>query len=162
MTGWRSARVEAARSALSRGDLGAVHRFATTLVAENSDDAEGHFLLGIAESNAGLIRPGIRHLGRAVVLDPQGEYRAHLAKLFTLLRQDGDAATMLRDAEQALPAVAPSRDTMGCVYARLGDHAAALIHFAEELRHEQSTAPHRDNQAEIGRDVGRDRVCKYV
>lgn len=155
MTGMRSARVEAARSALSRGDLGAVHRFATTLVAENSDDAEGHFLLGIAESNAGRIRPGIRHLGRAVVLDPQGEYRAHLAKLFTLLRQDGDAATMLRDAEQALPADALSRDTMGCVYARLGDHAAALIHFAEAVRLEPSNAAYRYNQAVTLNFLGR-------
>ena len=37
------------------------------------------------------------------MLDPQGEYRAQLAKLFTLVRRDGDAAATLRDAEQALP-----------------------------------------------------------
>jgi len=71
---------------------------------------------------------------RAILLDPQGEYRAQLAKLFTLARRDGDAAAALRDAEQALPTDALSRDTMGCVYARLGDHAAALPHFAEAVR----------------------------
>lgn len=147
MSGMRSARVEAARSALSRDDLGATHRLATTLVAENPKDAEGHFLLGIAESNGGSIRSGILHLSRAVALDPQGEYRAHLAKLFTLVRQDGDAAAMLRDAERAPPADALSRDTMGCVYARLGDHSAALIHFAEAVRLDPRNTGYRYNQA---------------
>lgn len=151
----RSARVEAARSALSRGDLGAAHRFATTLLTENPEDAEGYFLLGIAESGAGRIRPGIRHLGQAVALDPQGEYRAHLAKLFTLVRQDGDAAVMLRGAEQALPADALSRDTMGCVYARLGDHAAALIHFSEAVRIEPGNVAYRYNQAVTLNFLGR-------
>lgn len=155
MTALRSARVEAARSALSRGDLGATHRFATTLVAENPEDAEGHFLLGIAESNAGRIQSGIRHLGQAVAFDPQGEYRAHLAKLFTLVRQDGDAAVMLRDAEHAPPADALSRDTMGCVYARLGDHAAALVHFAEAVRLEPRNSGYRYNHAVTLNFLGR-------
>jgi tetratricopeptide (TPR) repeat protein len=143
----RSARIEAARSALSRGDLGATHRFAAALVKDNSEDAEGHFLLGVAHSNAGRIRSGIGHLGRAVALDPQGEYRAHLAKLFILVRRDGDAAVMLCEAEQALPADALSRDTMGCAYARLGDHAAALVHFAEAVRVEPRNTGYRFNLA---------------
>ncbi len=147
MTGMRSARVEAARSALSRGDLGSAQRFGLTLVADNPDDAEGHFILGIAESSVGRIRSGIRHIGQAVARDPQGEYRAQLAKLFTLVRQDGDAAAMLRDAEQALPADALSRDTMGCVYARLGDHAAASVHFAAAVQLEPLNTEYRYNQA---------------
>lgn len=155
MTGMRSARVEAARCALARGDPGAAHRFATALVAEDPEDAEGHFLLGISESNAGRIRPGIRHMGRAVALEAQGEYCAHLAKLFTLVRQDGDAAVMLRGAEQALPADALSRDTMGCVYARLGDHAAALVHFAEAVQLEPQNTGYRYNLAVTLNFLGR-------
>lgn len=155
MTEMRAARVEAARSALSRGDLGATHRFAATLVADNPEDAEGHFLLGIAASSAGRIRIGMRHLGQAVALNPQGEYRAHFAKLLTLVRQDGDAAAMLKHAEQALPTDALSRDTMGCVYARLGDHAAALGHFTEAVQLAPRNAEYRYNQAVTLNFLGR-------
>lgn len=155
MNAMRSARIEAARSALHKGDKDAAHHFATTLVAENSNDAEGHFLLGIAESNVGRVRVGIEHLRNAVALDPQGEFRAHLAKLFTLVRQDGDAAATLREAEQAPPADALSRDTMGCVYARLGDHAAALVHFTEAVRLQPKNTEFRYNQAATLNFLGR-------
>ena len=147
MTAVRSGQINAARSALVRGDLNSTHQFAASLVAENPADAEGHFLLGIAESGAGRIQAGIRHVGEAVALDPQGEYRAQLAKLFTLVRRDGDAAATLRDAERALPSDALSRDTMGCVYARLGDHAAALPHFTEAVRLEPRNTEYRYNRA---------------
>lgn len=155
MTGMRATRVEAARSALSRGDLDATVRLATTLVMENPEDAEGHFLLGVVEAGAGRIRSGIGHLTRAIGIDPQGEYRAQLAKLLILVRQDGDAAATLRDAEQALPDDALSRDTMGCVYARLGDHEAALPHFEEAVRLMPGNTEYRYNQAVTLNFLGR-------
>ena len=92
MTDMAPARIAAARSALSRGDLGATRRFATLLLADNPKEAEGHFLLGIVEAGAQRIRAAIDHLQQAVALDARGEYRAHLAKFFALVRQDGDAA----------------------------------------------------------------------
>lgn len=147
MIATRPAPVSAARSALMRGELGVTRQLAATMVEANPGDAEGHFLMGIAESGAGRIHAGIEHIDRAVRLDPRGEYRAHLAKLFTLVRRDGDAAETLRHAERALPSDALSRDTMGCVYARLGDHAAALPHFAEAVRLEPSSGEYRYNQA---------------
>ncbi|MEO8373709.1 MAG: sulfotransferase [Sphingomonas bacterium] len=155
MTAARSGQISAARSALSRGDINATHRFAATLVANNPTDAEGHFLLGIAASSAGRVQIGIQHVGKAVALDPQGEYRAQLAKLFTLVRRDGDAAATLHDAEQALPADALSRDTMGCVYARLGDHLAALTHFAEAVELEPRNTGYRYNLAATLNFLGR-------
>lgn len=155
MTITRSRRIDAARDALAEGDLGATHRLATALIAENPRDAEGHFLLGVAESSAGRIHVGIEHMGKAVALDPQGEYRAHLARLFTLVRRDGDAAATLRAAEQAPPKDALSRDTMGCVYARLGDHAAALAHFTEAVRLEPRQSEYRYNLAVTLNFLGR-------
>ncbi|MGC4251442.1 MAG: sulfotransferase [Sphingobium sp.] len=146
--------IRAAREAL-QGDLMADRQVAATWAAGNPRDAEGHFLLGMAESNAGRIREGIRHLDCAVALDPQGEYRAQLAKLFIMVRRDGDAAAMLRDAEQDPPADALSRDTMGCVYARLGDHAAALVHFDEAVRIEPRNNAYRYNQATTLSFLGR-------
>ncbi|HEX7872456.1 MAG TPA: sulfotransferase [Sphingobium sp.] len=140
-------RIAAGRSALSRGDLQATQRLAATLVADMPDGAEGHFLLGIAEAATGRIQAGIQHIGHAVSLDPQGEYRAHLARLLILTRQDGEAAAVLRDAEAALPTDALSRDTMGCIYARLGDHAASLPHFTEAVRLEPGNSDYRYNRA---------------
>ncbi|TVV76870.1 tetratricopeptide repeat-containing sulfotransferase family protein [Sphingomonas solaris] len=87
------------------------------------------FLAGIADAEAGRIRAGIDLIEQAIALVPRGEYRAQLARLYTLVRRDGDAAAVLRAAEAALPGDALGRDTMGCVYARLGDHEAALAHF---------------------------------
>lgn len=155
MTAPRPGQISAARSALYRGDLNSTHQFAATMVAENPRDPEGHFLLGIAESGVGRVQAGIQHLGRAVELDPQGEYRAQLAKLYTLVRRDGEAAATLQDAEQALPTDALSRDTMGCVYARLGDHGAALPHFTEAVRLEPRNTEYRYNEAATLNFLGR-------
>ncbi|MBX9884133.1 MAG: sulfotransferase, partial [Novosphingobium sp.] len=52
-----------------------------------------------------------------------------LARLQVMLRQDGAAAETLAAAERALPEDALGRDTLGCVYARLGEHAASVPHF---------------------------------
>ncbi|MFD1107128.1 tetratricopeptide repeat-containing sulfotransferase family protein [Sphingobium olei] len=151
----RSGQAIAARDALARGDIHGTQRLAASLVSSNPGDAEGHFLLGVAESSVGRVRAGIQHLGRAVTLDPQGEYRAHLAKLFTLVREDGAAAAVLQDAEQALPDDALSRDTMGCVYARLGKHADALGHFSAAVRLDPQNRQFRYNQAVTLNFLGR-------
>jgi len=121
------------RTTLERGDFAGARRLAALLVAEPSRKAEGHFLLGIAEAETGRVHEGIRQIEQAVAIAPHGEYRAQLARLYTLVRRDGDAAAMLRAAEAAPPADALGRDTMGCVYARLGDHDAALPHFAAAI-----------------------------
>ena len=120
----------AARTALEQGNLAEIRRIGSARLSEASGKAEGHFLLGIAEAEAGRIRDGIGQIEQAIAIAPHGEYRAQLARLYTLVRRDGDAATVLRAAEAAPPHDALARDTMGCVYARLGDHEAALPHFA--------------------------------
>ncbi|VWX54294.1 tetratricopeptide repeat-containing sulfotransferase family protein [Novosphingobium sp. 9U] len=151
----RTRTVQAARAALSQGDLATAHRLAASLVAQDASDAEGHFLLGVSVAGAGQIQLGIEHLTRSVTLDPRGEYRAQLAKLLTMVRRDGDAAATLSEAEEAPPTDALSRDTMGCVYARLGDHAAALVHFDEAVRLEPRNAAFRYNQATTLNFLGR-------
>jgi tetratricopeptide (TPR) repeat protein len=132
MSGIRTARVETTQR-LSEG-LSAAYLWNRSSGAPRSTEARRYFARGMTEANAGHIRAGIEHLHHAIALDPRGEYRAHLAKLYTFIRQDEDAAATLDEAEQAPPADALSRDTMGCVYARLGNHAAALAHFAEAVR----------------------------
>jgi Flp pilus assembly protein TadD len=121
------------RALLERGDFAGARRLAALLMADASRKAEGHFLLGIAEAETGRVHDAIRQIEQAVGLVPHGEYRAQLARLYTLVRRDGDAAAMLHAAEAAPPTDALGRDTMGCVYARLGDHDAALPHFVAAI-----------------------------
>ncbi len=109
--------------------------------------AEAHFLLGMAKAETGRVSAGAADIAAAIALDPQGEYRAQLARLQIMLRHDGAAAETLAAAERALPADALSRDTMGCVYARLGEHAAALLHFSEAVRLAPQNAEFRYNEA---------------
>jgi len=119
----------AGRAALERGDFAGARRLAAIRMSEASGKAEACFLFGIADAGAGRVQDGIRQIEQAIAIAPHGEYRAQLARLYTLVRRDGDAAAMLRAAEAAPPEDALGRDTMGCVYARLGDHDAALPHF---------------------------------
>ena len=125
------------------------------LVAEVPGIAEGHFLLGMAKAEMGRVTVGIADVTRAIALDPKGEYRAQLARLQIMVRQDGAAVETLAAAEMALPVDALSRDTLGCVYARLGEHAASLPHFTEAVRLAPGNAEFRYNQAAALNFVGR-------
>jgi tetratricopeptide (TPR) repeat protein len=119
----------AARAALARGDAAAARDHAEAVARQSPDQAEAHFLVGLADAAAGRVSAGIDHLQRAVALDGQGEYWAQLARLLSLVHRDGEAAEALVAAERAPPADALSLDTMGCVYARLGDHPASVPCF---------------------------------
>ncbi|KUR70801.1 sulfotransferase [Novosphingobium fuchskuhlense] len=128
------ARIAAVRRALGRGDLAAAEQLAAGVVAAFPEDAEGRFLLGMARAEAGRVSAAIADIARAVELEPHGSYRAQLARLQVMMRQDSAAAATLTAAESALPDDALGRDTMGCVYARLGEHAASVPHFREAVR----------------------------
>lgn len=119
---------------MGRGDLAAAEQLAGSVVAAFPDDAEGRFLLGMARAETGRVGAGIADIVRAVEIDPRGNYRAQLARLQVMLRQDSAAAETLAAAEQALPEDALGRDTLGCVYARLGEHAASVPHFREAVQ----------------------------
>lgn len=143
----REERIAAGRAALARGDWGAVRRAADTLSAADADDAEAAFLLALAEAAAGRIGSAITHATHATRVAPCGEYWAQLARLLIAVRRDSEAAAALRHAETMLPGDALSRDTIGCVYARLGDHAASLPHFDAAVAASPDNADFRYNQA---------------
>lgn len=118
-----------ARAALERGDPAGARAQALAIARQLPDEAEAHFLIGLADAAEGRVSAGIGHLQRAVGLDGQGEYWAQLARLLSLVHRDTEAAQALNEAEHACPGDALSLDTMGCVYARLGDHAGSARCF---------------------------------
>ncbi|MEG3165283.1 sulfotransferase [Sphingomonas sp. PB2P19] len=145
----------AIRAALARGDNGAAHAAATRWQNDAPGCAEAAFLAGISAAALGKVRIAIELIEAAVARDGHGEYRAQLARLYTLVRRDADAARTLATAEASPPTDALGRDTMGCVYARLGDHAASLPHFAEAVRLAPANTAFRYNQAAALSFVGR-------
>lgn len=144
-----------ARAALEQGDFDRAARIATACLSASESAAEAGFVLGVIAAEQGRIGEAIRRIEAAVGQDPRSEYRAQLARLYTLVRRDGDAAVQLAATETNPPADALSRDTIGCVYARLGDHEAALPHFAVAV----ALAPENDqflyNQAATLSFLGR-------
>jgi tetratricopeptide (TPR) repeat protein len=145
----------AARALLGRGDAAAARAQAAAVARLSPDQAEAHFLIGLAEAAEGRVSAGIGHLQRAVSLDGQGEYWAQLARLLSLVHRDGEAAQALDQAEQASPEDALSLDTMGCVYARLGDHPASVPCFEAAVRLESGNRAFRYNLAVALSFVGR-------
>ncbi|WP_076073013.1 tetratricopeptide repeat-containing sulfotransferase family protein [Sphingomonas montana] len=149
------ARAAAIRATLARGDADDAFASATRWRTEAPDAAEAHFLAGVASAMLGKVTAAIGLIETAVERDGRGEYHAQLARLYTLVRRDADAARALAAAEASPPADALGRDTMGCVYARLGDHAAALPHFAEAIRLAPANTAFRYNHAAALSFVGR-------
>ena len=149
------ARAATIRAALSRGDNEGALAAAARWRTEAPDAAEAHFLAGISAAELGRIRMAIDLIETAATLDGCGEYQAQLARLYSLVRRDAEAAIALAAAERAPPTDALGRDTMGCVYARLGDHAASLPHFAEAVRLAPANTAFRYNHAAALSFVGR-------
>ena len=154
------ARGAAIRAALARGEIGAALAAATRWRNEAPRAAEAHFLAGICAAMMGKVTQGIELIEQAVEHDGRGEYHAQLARLYTLVRRDEEAARALRAAEASPPEDALGRDTMGCVYARLGDHAASLPHFAVAVRLAPENTAFRYNQAAALSFVGRQEAAE--
>lgn len=120
---------QAAGAALNRGDMLKVGQLAQQMVRARPQEAQGHFLFGLAAEAIGRVSLAIQALDEAIRLSPRAEYLAQKARLLLLVRQDA-AARQAADAVLELkPADAATLDTVGCVFTRLGDHAAALPLF---------------------------------
>lgn len=145
----------AIRAALARGDAETALAAATRWRIAAPRSAEAHFLAGISAATLGKVTLAIDLIEAAVARDGRGEYHAQLARLYTLVRRDQAAARALAAAEASPPADALGRDTMGCVYARLGDHAAALPHFDAAVRCAPANTAFRYNHAAALSFVGR-------
>ncbi|MGE4409450.1 MAG: sulfotransferase [Sphingobium sp.] len=123
--------IREARQALSQGDLQRSAVAAGEAAKRAPDNAEAKFLIAMTLAEAGRVQVAIQALEDAVAIDPdKAEYHAQMARLLTLVRREraartaADAARSLSENSDAL-----TLDTIGCVYARLSDHEAALPLF---------------------------------
>lgn len=118
-----------AAAALNRGDLLQVGRLGQAMVKARPDAAEGHFFFGLAAEAIGRVGLAVQALEEATRLDPNPDYLAQKARLLLTARQDGPARAAAEAALAGRPVDPTTLDTIGCVYTRLGDHAAALPLF---------------------------------
>lgn len=119
----------AAVAALSRRDMVQLGRSAQAMIRARPGEADGHFFFGLAAEAIGRASLAVEAMAEAARLAPKPEYFAQRARLLLLLRQDAAAREAARAGAALAPRDAASLDTLGCVFARLGDHAAALPLF---------------------------------
>lgn len=119
----------AAAAALNQGDMLQVGRLGQAMVKARPDAAEGHVFFGLAAEAIGRVGLAVEALGQAIQLDPNPDYLAQQARLLLVARQDGPARAAAEAALAQAPKDPKTLDTIGCVYTRLGDHAAALPLF---------------------------------
>ncbi|WP_241241930.1 tetratricopeptide repeat-containing sulfotransferase family protein [Sphingobium algorifonticola] len=148
--------IRAARDALADGDAHRCGQFAAAALQRDPASAEGHFLLAMALAESGRIALALQSSERAVALSREAsppaspamaEYLAHHARLLTLARQEAQARAA---ADAALASAGEDPlvlDTIGCVYARLSDHAAALPLFERAVAGDPSNMSFRYNLA---------------
>jgi tetratricopeptide (TPR) repeat protein len=136
-----------ARAALKRGDLAGAVAAAQAMTVADPQEPTGFFLLGMAAVEAGQITKAIPLVEAAVERGPQAEHLAQLAKLLILSRRDGPAGDAARAAMDLKPDDALTLDTIGCVLARLGDHAASIDPFSAAVTAEPDNLEYRYNLA---------------
>lgn len=137
-----------ARAALTGGDPATAARLAETLIRGNSALAEGWFLLGMALIETGHAGHALGPIARAAALDPAAaEYAVQQARVLCQLQRDADARAVAMRAMDLACDDPLTLDTLGCVLARLGDHAAALPLFARAVAAQPDNLSFRFNYA---------------
>ena len=137
-----------ARAALTGGDPATAARLAETLIRGNSALAEGWFLLGMTLIESGHAGHALGPIGRAAALDPaSAEYAVQQARVLCQLQRDAEARAVAMRAMGLACDDPLTLDTLGCVLARLGDHAAALPLFARAVAAQPDNLSFRFNYA---------------
>ncbi len=139
--------IGAAQAALECGDIDRAAGLASALTQRRPDLPDGWFLLGLAEAAAGRVSRGLPLVQRAVAQAPTPARLAQYARLLSLGRRDSEAGATARAALAMEPHDALSLDTIGCVLARLGDHAGSIAPFQAAVAREPDNASFRYNLA---------------
>lgn len=140
--------LRSARRALETGDLNRCAQIASSVTQRAPEAAEAHFLFAMALAEGGRIAAALQSAEQALARDADNaEYLAQHARLLTLARREADARRAA-DAAAAQESNDPMvLDTIGCVYARLSDHEAALPLFESAVAAAPDSASYRFNLA---------------
>lgn len=136
-----------ALQAINHGDFLAAHPLCVQIVQKQPDHADAYFLLGIINSEVGQFAKAIKLMEKAILLHPQAEYYAYLAKCLSLKGDMQGAIEALQNIslEQLNnPAVL---DTIGVAWSRIGFHEKAISYFTKALKGEQGNPQYFYNYA---------------
>lgn len=126
-----------ARRAAQARDWATVRTCATELLRRDATDAEGHFLMGLAEKAAQRPLRAVDAFSRALELDP-GRYDAavELADQHVVARRNADAASLLARYEPLLVNSPRYLDLAATVYTSIGlsERAWPLYRRANDLQ----------------------------
>lgn len=145
----------AAVAALNGGDMLQLGRSAQAMIRTRPEAPDGHFYFGLAAEAIGRVSLALEAVEEAARLSLKPEYLAQRARLLLLLRQDGAARESACAAAALAPRDAPTFDTIGCVFARLGDHATALPPFERATALQPTNPQFRFNLASTLGFLGR-------
>jgi tetratricopeptide (TPR) repeat protein len=141
------AHIAAAEAAFERGDIAQAAALASALCQQRPDLADGWYLLGLTEAEAGRISRALPLVQRAVAKRPTPQWLSQYARLLSLGRRDEEAGRIARAALALGPEDAYSLDTIGCVLARLGDHEGSLVPFEAAVARAPNNTGFRYNLA---------------
>ena len=143
-----AATLGAARKALEAGDLNRCAQLANAAMQSSPRSAQARFLFAMALAEGGRVTAALQTIEQAIALEASNaEYLAHQARLLTLVRREADAR-IAADTAASLGSDDPMvLDTIGCVYARLSDHDAALPLFEAAVAGQPDGINYRFNLA---------------
>lgn len=144
-----TAKLNTVRLALENGDFQRSLLASAEAVKTAPDDPEAHFLRAMALAAVGQVVLALDALDKSIQVNPRAAaYHAQKARLLMYLRKQQEARSAANCAvELSSEADAWTLDTVGCVYALLGDHEAAIPLFRMAVSKNQESAPYRFNLA---------------
>ncbi len=142
-------------SAFNQRDWPRVMESATPLLELFPDDADIHFIAGLAETELGRLGPAVRLLRRAFLLDQRrSEFSANLARALLIAGIRHEAMVMADLAMDSEPVSPATLHVLGVVYSNLHAHEAALGAFRKAVALVPNHAPFRYSLATSLIDTG--------
>ena len=131
-------------AAFNRRDWRLTKALAMPMLAAHPDDAEIHFIAGLAELELARLGNAITLLRRALSLDSErSEFSANLARALSMAGARGEAIAMADMAMRSKPLSAVTLDVLGVVYTSLHAHHVALDAHRKAVSLAPGYAPYR-------------------
>ncbi len=136
ITGTVESYLSAAARALEARHYQEAHSQCIAVLQQYGPNAEAFFLLGLLTADHDNHAKAVELFDRAISVQARdARFHAHRAKSLLALNQREAAAVAAREAARTGPVDALTFDTIGVVFTRLGEHAAAIDLFEAAVNH---------------------------